>query len=223
MNQTERDEIGKALSRAAVFYDRTDLDKQKISMMIDVIEDAYPEAGTVQILSAIKSYRDDQKNSFFPAPAKLAPYLRPTISKESQAQEIASRIIESVPKFGYTKTGYHLAKDYIGSIGWVVVQRFGGWQPLCEDLGSKIQITTFLAQAREIIKSQLEIQNTPNVDITHLLNGPKSETKELPPPIQFTKEETEQIAKVTQGQPRELVENFIQALTKSKSLNQESP
>ncbi len=221
MTQQERDEIGKALSRAAVFYDRTDLDKTKISMMIDVIQDAFPDSSAQNILSAILNYRNNQKNSMFPSPAKLAQYLSPTISPDAQAQEIASRIIEAVPKFGYVKSGYQPAKEHIGNIGWVVVKRFGGWQPLCEDLGSKIPVTTFLAQAREIIKSQIEIQNTPNVDMSRLLNGPEKQTPQLSAPVKFSDEEAKEIDRVTKGQPRDQVENFIQNLAKTKSLKNE--
>ena len=218
MTQEERDSIGMELSRAAIFYDRSDFDKTKISMMIDILFDAFPEATSSQIIKAIKSYRDDQKNLTFPAPARLAAYLRPSISKESQASEITSRIIESITKFGYTSSGYHKAKEHIGNIGWIVVQRFGGWQPLCEDLGLKIPLTTFQAQAREIIKAQLEIQNSGVIDMTHLLNGPKVESKQLAAPVKFSEEETKDIARVTQGQPREMVEQFIESLAKKKAM-----
>jgi F0F1-type ATP synthase delta subunit len=102
-----------------------------------------------------------------------------------------------------------------------VVRRMGGWQYICEHHGLALNPGQFFAQARELVKSKLEIEESGVTDMSHLLNGPKSEMKQLSAPPQFTQEETEKIAQITQGQPRELVENFLQALAKSKSMNNE--
>lgn len=219
MTQQERDAVGIELSRAAIFYDRSDLDKTKISMMIDVINDAYPECDASQILKAIKNYRDDHKNSIFPSPAKLNQYLRPKVLIDAQANEIVSRIVQSISRFGYT--GHKQASAFVGEIGWGVVRRLGGWEYLCREHGESINPGQFYAQTRELVKAQLEIQNSPNIDMELLLNGPGPETKQLPEPIKFTESETQKIYELAQGKSKQELDQLIDVLVKEKQLKQE--
>lgn len=70
-------------------------------------------------------------------------------SAVDDAHQILGRIFEAASKFG----GYQAerAANYIGELGWVAVQRFGGWDAFCmieeDDFG------TARAQLRDIIKS----------------------------------------------------------------------
>lgn len=168
MNQSERDMIGKMLVDAAIVYDRSDFDKAKISMTISVIERFFPESSAVQICEAIQKYMRNPKNTQFPAPARLNEYLRPQTSKDARAQEIASRIRESISKFGYTNP--EEAKAYIGEIGWTVVKRFGGWQSLCEDAGVSLNVDTLYAQSRELAKSQIELDEQGKIGNQEMLD-----------------------------------------------------
>lgn len=168
MTQTERDMLGKLLIEAAIIYDRSDFDKTKISMTINILESFFPESSAIHICEAISKYMREPKNTQFPAPARLNEYLRPKTSRDSQAQEIASRVRESVTRFGYT--GWEETKEYVGEIGVKVIQRFGGWNLICQELGVSIQPDTFYAQCRELVKSQLELDNNGKLNDSSLLN-----------------------------------------------------
>ena len=198
----------------ANYYGRT-LNEQVLGMYADDLA-GYDEG---RVIEAYKTFRRNPKNKTFPLPAQIIEILEPQISVDTQAHEIVSRIVQSISKFGYV--GHRHAQPFIGEVGWAVVRRLGGWEYLCREHGDSINPGQFYAQTRELIKSQLEIQNTPNVDMSRLLNGPEKVTSQLPAPVQFSEKETEKIAQLTQGQPRELVENFLQALAKQKSMNPE--
>jgi hypothetical protein len=165
--QSERDAIGLQLTKAAVFYDRADFDKSRISIMISVLEEEFGDVGAQKILDSIVEYRRDPKNKVFPSASALQGYLRPVVSTDAQAQEIAGRITESISKFGYT--GGAQAKAFIGEIGWSVVQRFGGWAEICRDHGVNIQPGQFFAQTRDMIKAKIEINKAGKSDDSSLL------------------------------------------------------
>lgn len=217
MNQKQRDEIGMSLAKCALFYDRSDLDKSKISLMIDVMIDAFPNCSFEDFSSAILQYRNDTKNTAFPSPSKLSKYLTPEISIDAQAQEITSRIVLSISKYGYGSAKE--VQAFVGELGWVVVKRLGGWQYLCQEHGVSIDPGAFYAQTRELVKTHIEIQNKPNLDMTKLLSGKSEETRSLPEPVKFSEEETNKIGQLMQGQPKEVIDNYIQALAKKKSLS----
>lgn len=156
MEQVHRDAIGRALTNAALFYDRPDLDRPKISAMISVIAEAFPEANGPKILQALAAYRADPKNTVFPSPAKLQPYLRPVANDESTAIEAVNRILTAVNKFGYPNATE--ARAFVGEAGWNVVRDYGGWEILCQNLGVELSEQTFRAQARESIKAKINLQ-----------------------------------------------------------------
>jgi hypothetical protein len=107
---------------------------------------------------ACKKYIDNSANEFFPRPiSKLIAIIKTPVSLEDDSQEIASKIINAVSKYGWNN--YEDAKTYIGERGFDVVKRFGGWQYVCQELGQNIQLTTFNAQIRELLKSKARIQN----------------------------------------------------------------
>lgn len=154
MNQESRNSLGKKIAESAIYYGKLDLSKEQLSMMIDVIAQHFESEGYEKILSAIDRYVLDPKNKFFFSPATLRPYLFPELSTETKSIEVASRLTSAVRKFGYSNPGE--ARAYIGELGWKIVERNGGWQPLCENLGVSIPVTTFQAQARETAKALIE-------------------------------------------------------------------
>ncbi len=157
MTQQERDMVAIAIGKASFFY-ATEIDKPKISMMLDVMIETWPEATAEKLVEAIKAYQADPKNTVFPHPARLAPYVKPTASADALAQEIAGRIPKAIAKFGYSSS--QAAKEFIGPLGWAAVESFGGWGPLCSNHGVSIQPGQFYAQSRDFIKAQLEIGKT---------------------------------------------------------------
>lgn len=156
LNQDERDSIGRALTNAALFYDRPDIDRAKVSALITILAESFPEANGERILAALASYRADQKNTTFPAPAKLQPYLRPVATDEAQAIESVNRIMLAITKFGYTRGPE--ARAFVGELGWSVVKDYGGWETFCQNMGVELSEQTFRAQARDSLKSKINLQ-----------------------------------------------------------------
>ena len=71
---------------------------------------------------------------------------------QSQAVEIAGAIIHAISKFGYTNE--FEAKEYLGPIGWLTVQRCGGWSAMCS--AKTDDLSALRAQLRTMAKVNLE-------------------------------------------------------------------
>jgi hypothetical protein len=70
-------------------------------------------------------------------PCPLIPHIRAIINQDKDtdidiAKEIADKIINAVGKFGYTMP--KSAEEYVGDIGWQVVERYGGWTRFSQEL-----------------------------------------------------------------------------------------
>lgn len=153
MKQVERDELAKVIAAVAVYYGRGDLSRPVISMYIDDLI----EAGLTfsDAVDGYSKYRRNSKNLRFPIPAQIIEIVRPVVDDDSLARESVSRIIEAVSKFGYSRG--EEACSFVGSAGWETVKRYGGWRSLCEQLGVHIDVTTFTAQARDLIKAHMAL------------------------------------------------------------------
>jgi hypothetical protein len=173
MTQQERDIFAQAVGKMVLFYDRTDFDRAKVSMLIDVFCDSFPEASLETFLQALTAYRNDPKNVTFPSPARLQSYLRPVQSIDAKAHDLASKIVESISRFGYSD--FKGMENYVGPVGVDVVRRMGGWSYVCENHGTNLQPGQFFAQTREVIKAILETKNTEQ----NLLALESTKTKQL--------------------------------------------
>lgn len=80
------------------------------------------------------------------------------LSGEDMARDAVARIGESVRRFGYCNPDR--AKDYIGELGWRLVERLGGWEAVCNQRSEK-DLTVLLAQARELGKVLLKAGDQP--------------------------------------------------------------
>lgn len=65
----------------------------------------------------------------FPSIADLMKIATGVLDDGDNAQEAAHRILEAVTKMGRYRGDE--AREFIGSLGWYVVQRSGGWPSLC--------------------------------------------------------------------------------------------
>lgn len=154
MNQEQRNALGVKISEAALYFGKADLSKEQVGVLINVLFKYFGGEGVEIILGAIDRYIADAKNKIFFSPATLRPYLHPELSPEAKANEVASRIRSAIGKFGWCNP--REARDYIGELGWMIVQRSGGWQHLCENHGLDINPLTFHAQARDQAKALQE-------------------------------------------------------------------
>ena len=160
MNQDQRNILAKSIHETAMFFGKDNLTKENISTFIDLLIKFYPGKVFEDFKLAIKNYSVDPKNKLFFSPANLRPYIEPSLNDVDQAVSVASKALEAVAKFGWCNPDKAMA--YIGDAGWVAVQRFGGWEYICTNLGTEISLTTFQAQIRDIAKTIIKTEKIEN-------------------------------------------------------------
>lgn len=69
------------------------------------------------------------------------------------AKEVAGRIVSAVSKHGHPNL--EAAKEYIGDVGWRVVEMQGGWAEVCDTLTYNNK-TTFQAQCRDLAQALMD-------------------------------------------------------------------
>ncbi len=152
MNQQEQLQIKKTLLALSAYYSKQLPDEALNWYVQDLVKEGFTfnEASV-----AIDTYRRTDKFGRMPTVAQLIEVARPTANAKDLARVTALRIREAVTKFGWPNpTEAHL---FIGNAGWRVVERFGGWRYICENLGLDLQETTFLAQARDVLESDINL------------------------------------------------------------------
>jgi len=76
------------------------------------------------------------------------------LQKECPA-EIASKIVKAISKFG--STNHKAAREYIGELGWSVVDLDGGWGTICRSTES--QVISLKIHWSRIIENRQKNQN----------------------------------------------------------------
>lgn len=140
--------------KLAAYYEKVFSDEQ-ISMYTEDLEALTDE----ETVLACRLYRQNGANTFFPRPvAKLVELIKKPVSNEDQAQLIVSSIFQMFKKHGeswsdgsYTTVNsefanYFKGRDFlhksfdeavlseIGPNGLMVVQKFGGWRSVCNNI-----------------------------------------------------------------------------------------
>lgn len=158
MNQDERNILAKELINLALFYGKNDLTSLAVSQYLAVLDRFYNKS-LQSYLSALDLYLNDGGNKYFPSPAQLKPYLEPKASSRDQALEIAQRCFGAIKKFGYNKPNE--AKDYIGEVGWRLIQNRGGWYFHCTEIMER-DIPNLTAQFRDTLQTYVNQGNLPD-------------------------------------------------------------
>lgn len=153
--------LKKRILAASVYYGR-----QFTTDVIDMYVEFLSDLSMEDVMNAIKAYCMNGKNKFMFNAAQLREIINPEPSPDDVSREIASRITQAVTQYGYCNTSH--AREYIGEIGWEVVQRKGGWNHICQNLGVSIDPTVFEAQCRELSKIKVLSGTQPNYEM--LLN-----------------------------------------------------
>jgi len=150
---SSREAVGEAWIGIAEIYGR-ELSKAALGMFLEATSDL----DQAKVLAALKNWVKVSKHMRYPLPAEIREMIAPVVDDETIAKEIASRISQTVSSCGYSNQ--QAAKTLIGELGWAVVERWGGWQYICENLGTTMDLGTFQAQARDLTKAMLKIEKS---------------------------------------------------------------
>lgn len=120
-------------------YYQFELKPQVITMYANDLEDLPLE----RVLSGYKKWRLNPKNTRHPLPAQIRALFGETVTDEDKARDATARIVSAISQFGYTNP--QGAKDYIGALGWKVIERQGGWSVICERTKND-ELPTYQAQ-----------------------------------------------------------------------------
>lgn len=112
-------------------------------------------------LNAYHLWRRNPVNKTFPLPAQIRELVNPTLLDIDEAREAASKICAAVTKYGYV--GAKSAREYIGDLGWRVVDRHGGWVAVCENMTSH-NLPILQAQFRELALTQKKYMHIENIE-----------------------------------------------------------
>jgi len=149
MGPNEKHELSKIIKSLGSLYNKN-LDINSIEMMINLLNKYDFE----KVKLAYENYLSGPKGNFFPMPNQIIEILNPSLSNDAKANQIARMIPEAISKFGWNNPSE--AKEYIGEIGWHIVQSKGGWLDVCNFHGSDWDVGTFHAQARDSAKAIIE-------------------------------------------------------------------
>lgn len=157
MSPQEIAQLKKRILTASVYYGKP-LSVDVIDMYVEFLIDL----SFTDVMEAIRAYCVNGKNRFMFNAAQIRELVFPEPDQDSVAREISSRITQSITKFGWCNSA--AAKDYIGEIGWEVVNRKGGWANICQNHGITIDPTVFEAQTRELAKVQIVCGKNPTYE-----------------------------------------------------------
>lgn len=151
MIQQDRARIGEQWYALAQMYGR-EIPRAALTMMLNSIDDLDADS----IISALEKWVKISKQNRHPMPAEIRELVCPeeNISIEAQAREISARICGAIPKFGWCNSKD--AREHIGPAGWLVVERQGGWNYLCQNMGVNINPTSFQAQIRDQVAANIQ-------------------------------------------------------------------
>jgi len=138
-------EVKKIMVGLAEYY-QTTLTPGQITMYADDLVDL----GLEEIAAAIKRIRQNPTITFFPRPSIIRQEIFGSVKDD--ALEASSRIVQAMSKFGYTNP--EKAKLFIGSVGWRVVERDGGWGSICRNVTTE-SLPIYKAQWRELAASTI--------------------------------------------------------------------
>jgi hypothetical protein len=161
MTADDRKNLAKAYMGVAAFYSDRPVLRETVTMWLNALEDLEPS----KIHEALKKWFNDPKASRPPTPGQIRELITPTVDEQTEAIDIASRIIAAVPKYGYQgSANVRDARAFIGESGWVAVDRLGGWRYICENLGTRtLPLTMAQAQIRDVCRAQVVLAKSGRV------------------------------------------------------------
>lgn len=138
----------KAIILATNMYYGRELRDDVLLMQVSDLADLSFDA----VAQAYVNYRRNPKNRQPPLPADILEAVNPgnVVSPEQDAVEASNRIIQAMTRYGWTNPDR--AREFIGELGWMIVEREGGWRDLCERTTND-DLPILKAQWRELAKA----------------------------------------------------------------------
>lgn len=149
MTDQERKTVGEYWFGLAQMYGK-EIPRVAMKIMLDSISDLPSR----EVLIALEEWSKNSKQNRHPLPGEVRELLKKELSVDSKANEAANRIRLAITRVGWANPKE--AREFIGELGWSIVERFGGWVYVCENHGVDLNPLTFHAQARDSAKSILE-------------------------------------------------------------------
>lgn len=151
MIEQERIRVGEQWMALALMYEGKTIPSAALRLMLDAVDDLPFE----KVMKALSDWTKDKKSTRHPLPGQLRSMVNPEADPRALAIGTALKIRGAVREFGWCNPDD--AKKSIGEIGWRYVEQFGGWQHICENLGTTINENSFMAQARDAIESNINL------------------------------------------------------------------
>lgn len=104
------------------------------------------------VRASMQIFRREKGRRMMPMPGDIISKMSGHEDPRALGVEAASRVIAAVHKYGWNNGGD--AREFIGSLGWMAVERLGGWLVFCESLGNELSVTTAQAQIRDLCEAQ---------------------------------------------------------------------
>ncbi len=144
MTTEQRKQLGVFINRVMLIYGRQS-DPGVVSMVLDLL-------APYDYDKVISAYNDHMRTTnSFPMPAQIIQKIDPIPTPEAQGRELVEKIKHAIGLFGWSADGK--AREYLGPLGWKIVQRMGGWMTVCEsDLTTNAAL---IAQARAVAIDQI--------------------------------------------------------------------
>jgi len=167
MTKEQKQQVKKLWLQLSLYY-QTQMKDEIFEMYVQDVEDLDFDL----VVRELGAYRRNPKHFRPPLPAHIRAALDSgSIDPDIAARESVSLLLSAITKFGYI--GHDQAKEYVGELGWLVVERHGGWSRLCQQMGASIDPNIFQAQARELIKSQITFSKMGVKDYKPTLAAPE--------------------------------------------------
>lgn len=128
------------------------LSASALSMMLEAVDDLDP----YQVCHFLKNWMRGPNGRKFPLPADLRELCGAAVDDKTVALDASSLVIGAVSRFGIYQQ--RAAREHIGEPGWTAVERIGGWEYLCQNLGTRtLPLTTVQAQVRDVCEAQIKL------------------------------------------------------------------
>lgn len=144
-------------------YMQVNLTAGQLQMYAEDLQDLSAE----EIKKIVYEFRKNQKEHYgkFPLPAALRTLIKPEVSSEDVANDVAGKIWDSISRFGSWRGDD--AKIYLGELAWQVVLRMGGWSSICTTPSDNRSF--FFAQCRDVARSVQNLSLAGKLETKHAL------------------------------------------------------